>query len=801
MSELQFVALEPGSVHRDYVPKDEADLLRCLGDPFWRVESGCLYKITIKAGDGETLVPFRPNRAQRRFMRRLWHRNVILKARQLGFCLDPSQRVLTADLRWVPIGEIQPGTEVVAVDEHPPGGRGSGRKMRTATVQAVKTMKAERFRISFDDGREVICTANHPWLSRKVRTDLKWRSLSGSGNEVTGRLKVGTQVRWVAKPWDAPTVEDGWFGGMLDGEGSMAKGNSSAGVNVSQRHGPVWDRLVKYATDRGYSFCIESDQAERPSKHGRVPVPKLAFGRMDEMFRLLGQTRPTRFIDRRFWEDRELPGKRNGDVGWATITSIEPLGVGDVVDMQTSTGTYIAEGFVSHNTTLISILWLDHALFNSDQLCVQVAQTREDAEAIFKGKVVKAYDNLPPALLAARPTKQKTATQIEFSNGSIVRVATSARGGTPHRLHVSEMGKIGAKFPEKSREIVSGSFPAVPMDGIIVVESTAEGQAGDFKKIVDEARELAQKGVELNPKQFRFHFYPWWQEVAYRLPEMQARHVPITAKEHEYFDKLEATVGVEITLGQRAWWISTFESECLSDPELMWREYPSTPDEAFQVSTDGTFLAEQLKRARESGRIGAFPHVDGFPVNTFWDIGSSDGTAIWLHQHVAGMDRFFHFIEGWEKPYSHFIKELQDVGVKHSITWGVHYLPHDAEHERQQANKVASPKSELESLKGIGGRWDVVPRVDALIHGISKLRQRFSTYCFDETGCKQGIAHLTAYRKKWHRATSTWSDEPVKQGGHTEAADAIRQHAQGYVAKSFAEKPKAGKPRKNWRAV
>ncbi len=535
--ELRFESLRPGTIDRDYVPQSEADLLRCLGDPFWRVESGCLYKITIKAGDGDTLVPFRPNRAQRRFMRRLWHRNVILKARQLGF------------------------------------------------------------------------------------------------------------------------------------------------------------------------------------------------------------------------------------------------------------------------TTLISILWLDHAMFNNDQLCIQVAQTREDAEGIFKGKVIKAYENLPEALKAAKPAIRQTATQLELKNGSIVRVATSARGGTPHRLHISEMGKIGARFPEKSREIVSGSFPAVPMDGVIVVESTAEGQSGDFKDIVDGARELSESRAELNQKQFRFHFFPWWGEPTYTLTDVQARSVAITAKEHEYFDKLERIIGRPLTPGQRAWWIVTFESECLSNPELMWREFPSTPDEAFQVSSEGTFYSEQLRKARESGRIGAFPHVDGFPVNTFWDIGNSDGTAVWLHQHVAGMDRFFAFIEDWEKPYSHFINELQGLGVKHSITWGTHYLPHDADHVRQQANKIASPKQELESLKGIAGRWDSVPQVDHLIHGINKTRSRFSTYCFDAEGCKKGLEHVQGYRKKWHRASGTWLDEPVKHEGHTEAADALRQHAQGFVAKAFAEKPKASKPRKNWRAV
>ncbi|KWT98899.1 MULTISPECIES: hypothetical protein [unclassified Variovorax] len=69
------------------LPTNELELAKCLADPEWRLFSGCLYKIMIKGDDGEEafVMPFKPNAAQRRFIRRLWHRNLILKARQLGF--------------------------------------------------------------------------------------------------------------------------------------------------------------------------------------------------------------------------------------------------------------------------------------------------------------------------------------------------------------------------------------------------------------------------------------------------------------------------------------------------------------------------------------------------------------------------------------------------------------------------------------------------------------------------------------------------------------------------------------------
>ena len=62
-----------GTIPLDFVPGTADELARCLTDPMWRVCSGQLYKIMVKgAGEGETsVVPFRPNRAQRRLLARL----------------------------------------------------------------------------------------------------------------------------------------------------------------------------------------------------------------------------------------------------------------------------------------------------------------------------------------------------------------------------------------------------------------------------------------------------------------------------------------------------------------------------------------------------------------------------------------------------------------------------------------------------------------------------------------------------------------------------------------------------------
>ena len=254
-------------------------------------------------------------------------------------------------------------------------------------------------------------------------------------------------------------------------------------------------------------------------------------------------------------------------------------------------------------STLVCILWLDTALFSKGPIrCGIIAQDREAAESLFRGKVKFAYDNLPEPLRERMPLSKSTATELEFAhNGSSIRVATSMRSGTIHRLHVSEFGKICAKYPDKAREVVTGSIPAVPPSGILVIESTAEGQEGAFYDMTERAKALAQKRTPLTPKDYRFHFYAWWEADEY---ELNPAGVTFTDADLIYFLEVESKIGRTLPDAKRAWWVATRDSDFGGDASLMWQEYPSTSEEAFQVSTDGCYFATQLALARKQGRAG-----------------------------------------------------------------------------------------------------------------------------------------------------------------------------------------------------
>lgn len=447
-------------------------------------------------------------------------------------------------------------------------------------------------------------------------------------------------------------------------------------------------------------------------------------------------------------------------------------------------------------TTAIAIMWLDFALFNTNARCGIIAQDDTIAKILLRDKVRFAYDNLPPFIKELMPLKNDNAHELVFAhNNSSVLVATSYRGGTPHRLHVSEFGKICAKFPAKADEVITGSIPAVPDTGIVVIESTAEGQQGAFYEMTQNAIKLTDSGTLPNVKDFRFHFFAWWQDANYRL---KADDIVISAKEHQYFDNIEATMNCVLDVQQRAWYVATKQGfEKAGKGEKMLQEYPSTPNEAFQRSIEGCFFANQMTSMRKQGRICRIPVV-GSPVNTFWDIGNSDGTAIWFHQVVGLEHRFIKYYESHGDDLTHYMKVLQDTGY----VFNKHFLPHDADHERlgAQNKSVAQMLDEL-GLKNI----EIVPRIEVLRAGIEITYKHFPSAWIDSVEAAEGIKRLDGYKKKWNSATAMFRDEPEKNDGNSEGADAFRQWAQalelGLITEAGHTSSMGNRPASNWRTA
>lgn len=437
-------------------------------------------------------------------------------------------------------------------------------------------------------------------------------------------------------------------------------------------------------------------------------------------------------------------------------------------------------------TTLLALMNLDDCLFLPNLWCDFIADTRPNAEDIFQRKVRFAWDNWcdpgpghpeREAYMDIGRTLQANglgtvgnrADMLQWENGSNFRVATSSRGGTVQRLHVSEFGKIAAHHPERAREIRTGAFNAVPASGLIVVESTAEGQDGAFYRMVQQA--LALVGREaLAAQEFHLFFHAWWEDPTYTTDPAL---VPIPQRMNDYFDELEASHGIQLTQAQKAWY-TLMEA---TQGEDMWREYPSYDLESFKVSLEGAYLARQMRAARMEQRIGTVPYLDNVPVNTSWDIGVSDETTIWFWQAFGLQYRFIDFLHDSGEGADHYVREIRRRQNDYGWLLGKHLLPHDAR-VREWGN---NGKNRVQSLSELGLRdIEVIqPPQDKVGVGVEAMRRIMPQCWFDETGCERGIACLDNFRKEWDEHRGTWKDKPLRNWA-IHGADAYQTFALGY---------------------
>ena len=253
-------------------------------------------------------------------------------------------------------------------------------------------------------------------------------------------------------------------------------------------------------------------------------------------------------------------------------------------------------------TTFIDLFILDEILFKSNKDGIIIAHKLEDATAIFDKKIDFAVRNMADDVKNAffqihRSSSKKIQVVIDYgpekgSTSSIV-VSVSGRSGTYHLVHISEFAKMCVAYPKRAEEVETGTFPTVPFDGFIFIESTAEGMAGRFYEIFQENWLNRDKITPLlSQVQFLPHFYNW----QYDDMEMEKiyENVPVTKmeeceidwaeyqKEHNLSDK-------EITYYYLKW----LQFGGKSSPEAVKKlkqEYPTIPEEAF-LSTGQTYFS------------------------------------------------------------------------------------------------------------------------------------------------------------------------------------------------------------------
>lgn len=272
-----------------------------------------------------------------------------------AYCNDPETPVLKSDLTWQPIHSLAIGDKLIGFEEVAWGVLPRPPKIQEATVLNTRTFTAPRYRIVTEQG-ELICTPNHAWLIRN------WLSTTNETRSIerwirTDSLAVGDTIVYFTRPWkQLDTREAGWLAGILDGEAHYTKSKRGR-VYVSQKRGRVHDGAVAAAQSFGFKTTPYRYNAKDV---GVIAIDATGTGALWDGLEVIGSLGAQRLIQnaRYNWEGANLWANAGGNKKAASVKvlAIEKLADGDVTGITTSTGTFIANGFCSHNTEGISFL-------------------------------------------------------------------------------------------------------------------------------------------------------------------------------------------------------------------------------------------------------------------------------------------------------------------------------------------------------------------------------------------------------------------------------------------------------------
>lgn len=415
-------------------------------------------------------------------------------------------------------------------------------------------------------------------------------------------------------------------------------------------------------------------------------------------------------------------------------------------------------------TTFFCILYLDQILFKANKTAGIIAHTDGDTKKIFQ-RIKYAWESLPETLKEniGYPSTE-TVGEMKFPNGSSIFVARSTRGSTLQYLHISEFAKICAKYPEKAREIVTGAINSVEQGNFISIESTAEGKEGYFAEYCMEAQQADVEGKQLSQLDFKYFFFPWWEEATYRT---DAKFV-INEEYQKYFDKLEAEHRIILDDEQKRWYISKKNK----NDEDMYREYPSIWEEAFMAQIEGAYYAQEMQRVYQDNRIRNVPYDSRYLVDTWWDLGYSDQNVVLFTQAVGNEIRFIDMYYNTGEGLGHYVQVLKDK----KYNYGTHTFPHDIEvhslDEKGNSRRQTLIELGMTNIRTINRTPDVTDDIE----GVRKL---FSRFYFDAQKTAQLVESCQNYRKEWDDKSGTFKNKP-KHDKNSDIVDPLRLIARGW---------------------
>lgn len=342
--------------------------------------------------------------------------------------------------------------------------------------------------------------------------------------------------------------------------------------------------------------------------------------------------------------------------------------------------------------------------------------------------------------------------------------------------------------------------------GHVMVSTRRKGNIGynrlsEFCKIMDKRELLSEGKADLAILKNNINENYFWNQVKSIIPSQAVTYDFTIPETHSFWSNgfishnTPKGKGLFYDLYMKAlddpnWIAASYKAsetgivapEELASARLMMSpdEYQQEYENSWQAALKGAYFATELADARAQGRVTGVPHVSSLQVDTWWDLGMDDATAIWFTQNVGREIHVIDYYEGSGEGLAHYRDVLDRLKQERGYHYGTHYGPHDL-----AVRELGTGKSRVETAAGMGLKMVTVPRVEHKADAIQAARNLLSQVWIDETRCARGILCLDSYRKEWDDKLQVFREKPLHDFA-SHAADALMTLARGH---QFANAP------------
>jgi phage terminase large subunit len=323
----------------------------------------------------------------------------------------------------------------------------------------------------------------------------------------------------------------------------------------------------------------------------------------------------------------------------------------------------------------------------------------------------RILDFIPKEIISSMNSQEM---KIRFINGSLLQIVgsdnyDSLMGSNPQLCVFSEYALQDPRAYQYIRPILTAN------DGVALFLSTPRGRNHLY-----ELYEIAKH----NPQD-------WF---CYKLSVEDTKHIPLSEIERE------------------------IQSGELSRDLAMQEYYCS-----FDLGVEGSYYAKYVDRMRLKGQVSQVPWEPAFKVNTVWDLGVRDSTAIIFFQSIGTTVRIIDCYEKNKEGLEHYVNILESK----PYSYGKHIAPHDI-----RVREFGSGITRWEKARQLGITFTMsndVPIVD----GIEAVRTTLPKVWIDETNCMPLIRALENYRQEYDAKRKVYKSQPLHDN-NSHFADAMR---------------------------